>query len=462
MDLQRRKNLILKGNIYKVLVTLAIPIMANNIIQCLYNMADGFWVSMIGSVEFAATSFVWPVDFLFISIGSGISIAGTALLSRLIGANKAKEGKKYSAQLFAISLLTSVIFTIIGFILTPLFVRAMGASGDLAHFSNIYLRITFLSLPFLFFYFVFNSIMIAQGNTTLPTLLSGISAIINIVLDPIFIFPLKMGIAGAAYATLLSKFILCVMAFFILKKSTSPLKPSFKNFKLDFVLIKEILSIAIPSSIGQSGSALGFIVLNSFIASYGTSTMAAFGMVNKITSLISQPAMGFGSALVTITGQNLGNGNIKRIKDAFNKASIIVIIITVIGSIIMYINNDAIINFFMQSKDDLKVIEEGLTYLTYILFSMPLMGMFSVFQGIFQGSGYTKYSMGMEIGRLWFVRIPMILLFKYFTNVGSIGIWFSMSFSNLIICIYGFTRYKQGLWQNTPKNIKTAEKECFS
>ena len=118
MDLQRRKNLILKGNIYKVLVTLAIPIMANNIIQCLYNMADGFWVSMIGSVEFAATSFVWPVDFLFISIGSGISIAGTALLSRLIGANKAKEGKKYSAQLFAISLLTSVIFTIIGLLLS--------------------------------------------------------------------------------------------------------------------------------------------------------------------------------------------------------------------------------------------------------------------------------------------------------------------------------------------------------
>ena len=151
MDLQRRKNLILKGNIYKVLVTLAIPIMANNIIQCLYNMADGFWVSMIGSVEFAATSFVWPVDFLFISIGSGISIAGTALLSRLIGANKAKEGKKYSAQLFAISLLTSVIFTIIGFILTPLFVRAMGASGDLAHFSNIYLRITF----FVFAIFIF-------------------------------------------------------------------------------------------------------------------------------------------------------------------------------------------------------------------------------------------------------------------------------------------------------------------
>lgn len=456
MDLQCRKTLILKGNIYKVLITLAIPIMLNNMIQCLYNMADGFWVSMIGSVEFAATSFVWPVEFLFISIGSGISIAGTSLLSRLIGADKTTEAKKYSSQLFALSIISSVVFTIIGLILTPFIIKLMGASGRLEIYSSIYLKIMFLSLPFIFFYFVFNSIMVSQGNTALPTILSGISAIINIILDPIFIFPLNLGIAGAAYATLLSKFFLCFAAFIILKKSNSPLKPSFKKFKFDLSLIKKILSIAIPSSIGQSGSALGFIVLNTFITSYGTSTMAAFGIVNKITSLISQPAMGFGAALVTITGQNLGGGNIDRVKSAFKKSSIIVIIITTLGSLLLYFNNDAVINFFMQSKDDMTVIDQGLVYLNYILFSMPLMGMFSVFQGIFQGSGYTKYSMNMEIGRLWFVRLPMILLFKYFTNIGSNGIWFSMSFSNLVICTYGYIIYKKGLWQNKSISCKPA------
>ena len=109
--------------------------------------------------------------------------------------------------------------------------------------------------------------------------------------------------------------------------------------------------------------------------------------------------------------------------------------------------NEAIINFFMRSKDDMEVINQGMTYLKYISVSMPLMGMFSIFQGIFQGSGHTKYSMNMEIGRLWFVRLPMILLFKYITDIGSVGIWFSMSFSNLIICIYGYMVYRGGKWK---------------
>lgn len=447
MDMKVRKKLILKGNIYKVLITLALPIMLNNLIQTFYNLADGFWVSIIGSVQFAATSFIWPIEFLFISIGSGISIAGTSLLSQLIGSGNSEDCSKYSTQLFVISIIASITFSLIGILITPFVIKLMGATGDLSYYSNIYLKIVFLNMPFTFYFFVFNSIMIAQGNTILPTVLSGISAVLNIILDPIFIFPFNLGIAGAAYATLLSKIILALFAYLILKKSKSSLKPNFKNFKFDKDILSKVIKVALPSSIGQSGSALGFIILNGFIASYGTSTMAAFGMVNKITSVISQPAMGIGSALVTVTGQNLGNNNPKRVIEAFNKGSIITILITTIGSLIIFFNNEFVINFFMQSKDDLTVIDQGITYLNYILYSMPLMGMFSVFQGILQGSGHTKYSMNMEIGRLWFVRLPMILLFKNFTQVGSVGIWFSMSFSNLVICIYGYIVYKSNKWQ---------------
>ena len=96
---------------------------------------------------------------------------------------------------------------------------------------------------------------------------------------------------------------------------------------------------------------------------------------------------------------------------------------------------------------------------------MPLMGMFSVFQGIFQGSGHTKYSMNMEIGRLWFVRLPMILLFKNFTQVGSVGIWFSMSFSNLVICIYGYIIYKSNKWQKQDilsDNLLVKDEKCIN
>ncbi|MCQ1531493.1 MATE family efflux transporter [Lutispora saccharofermentans] len=447
MNAFERRELILKGNLYEVIIALSLPIMINNLIQTLYNLADGIWVSKISSVHFAATSFVFPVAFLFISLGIGISIAGTSILSQLIGASDYEEAEEYATQITIISLLVSVLFSALGYILSPFVIRMMGAAGALAEYSNIYLKITFLDMPFMFMFFVFNSIMNAQGNTVMPTILSGISAALNVILDPVFIFTFDMGIAGAAVATLISKALLAVAGFFILMRSSDLVKPKFSNFKFNKNIVKKVFKVGLPSSIGQSGAAVGFIVLNSFIASYGTATIAAFGMVNRIAALIMQPAMGVGAALTSIIGQNLGSKQVNRAREAFAKSLNLTVSFSVIGCIILLWQDKSIINFFMQSKDDVTVISQGITYLKYISFSMPLMGIFSVIQGLFQGSGHTKYSMAMEIGRLWFIRIPMILIFKYFTHVGPSGIWFSMSFSNLIICLYGYLVYRKGVWQ---------------
>jgi putative MATE family efflux protein len=453
MGKRDKKDMILNGDIYKTLIVLSFPIMVNNLIQTLYNLADGIWVSKLGSVQFAATSFVWPVNFLFISIGFGLSIAGTSILSQFIGANKYKEANEHANQIIVISMITSVVFAIIGYIISPYIIKLMGATGDLAKYSNIYLKITFLDMPFMFLFFNFNSIMTAQGNTLTPTILSGISAVLNVILDPIFIFTLDMGIAGAAIATLLARAMLAIAGICVLILSSTMIRPSIKDFKFNKEIISNIIKVALPSSIGQSGSALGFMVLNSFIASYGTATMAAYGMVNRITSLIMQPAGGIGAALTSIVGQNIGAEQIDRVKEAFRKALKFTVTIGVIGCILMLWKDKEIINIFMQSKDDMEVITQGISYLRYSALFTPLMGIFSVLQGLFQGSGHTKYSMSMEIGRLWFVRLPMILLFKHFTNIGPTGIWISMSVSNLIVCIYGFLIYRRNTWQEKIVNV---------
>lgn len=449
-----KRSLILKGNLYKVIGVLALPIMVNNLIQTLYNLVDGVWVSKIGSVEFAATAFVWPVNFLFISIGTGLSIAGTSIISQYVGANDYKEAKEYSSQLMAISFLASLILAFIGYALAPHIIWLMGGRGDIAEYGRIYLRITCLDMPFMFLFFNFNSIMNSQGNTLLPTVLSGISAVLNMVLDPIFIFTLNLGVAGAAWATLLSKAFLAIAGITVLLRGNTKITPSFKKFKFNKQKFNKIWRIALPSTIGQSGSSMGFMVLNGFIVSYGASTLAAFAMVNRITSLVMQPAMGIGAALTAIVGQNLGSNQVERAKEAFSKAIKLTVVFSSVGILTMLAFDNEIINFFMQSKDGLEVIEESLVYLHYIAWSMPLMGIFSIFQGVFQGSGHTKYSMSMEIGRLWFVRLPMILMFKYFTQIGSTGIWFSMSFSNLIVCIYGYMVYRRGNWQKVVVNSK--------
>lgn len=449
MNKQDKTEMILKGNIYKVLITLSIPIMINSLIQTLYNLVDGVFVSWISSVHFAATAFVWPVNFLFISLGIGLSVAGTSILSQLVGGGRIDETKEYSTQLIAITIISAISFSILGYMISPIIIRLMGATGDLFSLSNTYLRITFLDLPFMFLFFNINSIMNAQGDTVVPTILSGISAVINIVLDPIFIFKFDWGIAGAAWATLIARVVLAVLGFMMLFSEKNKIRPDFKDFKFNKKIIKEIVNIGIPSAIGQSGASLGFIVLNGFIVTYGTATMAAYAMVNRITSLIMQPSMGLGSALTAIVGQNMGANQIDRVKESFHKALKLTLIMGIMGCIFLIAFDEPIINFFMRSKDDLSVIELALVYLFYTSLSMPLMGIFSVLQGLFQGSGNTRYSMAMEIGRLWFVRLPMILLFKNFTNWGPTGIWFSMSFSNLIVCLYGYGVYRRNGWQRT-------------
>ena len=441
-----KKELILKGNMYKVLMTLSLPIMINNLIQTLYNLVDGIWVSKISSVHFAATAFVFPVNFLFIAIGIGVSVAGTSILSQMVGADREDQAREYAAQLIGISVLLSLAFSIFGVAATPWIVRAMGGTGDLAVYSNIYLRITFLDLPFLFLFYNINSIRNAQGDTVTPTVLSGISAILNMILDPIFIFTFGWGIAGAAWATLLSRALLSVYGIRLIMGDENPLRPDFKGFKFNRHILSELSRIGFPAAIGQSGAAFGFIILNGFIVSYGTATMAAFGMVNRITSLIMQPAMGIGAALTAVIGQNIGARLYDRVRESFRKASLLTLVLGTVGGLLMFFFRDPIVNFFIQSKDDPEVITQGIGYLSWIAFTTPLMGMFSVFQGVFQGSGHTKYSMAMEIGRLWLVRIPLILLLKNFTDIGPTGIWFSMVFSNLIVVIFGIYIYRKGSW----------------
>lgn len=449
MHKQSKTEQILAGDIYQILITLSIPIIINSLIQTLYNLVDGIWVSKISSVHFAATAFVWPVNFLFISIGMGLSIAGTSILSQLIGAHDLTGAKDYAAQLISITLLSSFVLSASGFLLSPFIIKLMGATGDLATLGNIYLRITFLDMPFMFLFFNINSMMHAQGDTITPMLLSGASAIINVILDPIFIFTLNLGIAGAAWATFVSRALLAVIGVMTLFSNKNKIKPDFRRFKFNRKIIGEIVNVGLPASLGQSGASLGFMVLNGFIGSYGTATIAAYAMVNRITSLVMQPAMGIGAALTAIVGQNMGAYQMGRVHEAFKKALRLTIAIGVFGCLVLIIFDAPIINFFMQSKDDPSVIDLGLIYLFYISLSMPLMGIFSVFQGLFQGTGNTKYAMAMEIGRLWFIRLPMILVFKHYSNWGPSGIWFSMSFSNLIVCLYGYWLYRSKDWQRT-------------
>jgi Na+-driven multidrug efflux pump len=175
---------ILYGSLWKSILFVALPLMLNNLIQTLYNLADALWVGRLGPEEFAATSFVWPVLFLFISVGIGVSMAGTSILSQLIGASKYKDASEFASLIYRLALGFALLIAALGYFVTPSLIHWMGARGHFARLSADYLQILFLGMPFQFLAFATNAVFQAQGITMLTTTLSAVSAGLNMVLNP--------------------------------------------------------------------------------------------------------------------------------------------------------------------------------------------------------------------------------------------------------------------------------------
>lgn len=458
------RDLILKGSIPKVLIKLSLPIMVGNLMQTLYQLADAYWVGKIGTDALSATFLVWPIIFVLMSFGIGINIAGTALISQYIGANKEKDAKVVAGQLVSFALIFSVFLAVVGTLLSPYILKLMGAEGDLFNHSNTYLRIIFGGMPTMFVFFAYQCIKQGQGDTLSPMILSGISVVANIVIDPIFILDsitlfgrtiplLGYGVAGAAWATVLSRAVIAIIGLYILffKEKMLPLK--LIDLRMNWSVMRKILKVGLPSSFGQSMEGLGFAFLNSFILAFGTHTMTAFGIGNNINSLVLMPAMGIGQALATVIGQNLGADNISRAKEALRSGIIISCTILFAGGLLLFSIAPTVVGLF---TDDPLVLGQGVYYLKLISITIPLMGIFQAFIGTFQGAGKTQAVMWITMGRLWFLRLPMIVIVSHFTNLGSESVWYSMVLSNLITCIVAYLYYRTGRWQ-----VKIIEKNKY-
>lgn len=444
---------ITNGNITDVIFKLSIPLMISNLIKTLYGITDGIYVAQISSEDYAATSFTWPVLYLFIAVGLGVSVAATSLMSQRLGARKLKDCSIYAVHTLILTTVLGVIFSILGVITAPFIVRWMGATGSFEYKSYIFLAINSVGLLFDMIFFGYQSILNSQGRTKSMTIISTISSITNVVIDPFFIFDnvlgipgLNMGLAGAAWATVLSKVLLVVFAIRVVKKE-SEIEVNFKNFRLDMGIIKHIFSIAIPASLGSSGEAIGFTVLNGFIQSYGTTTLAAFSMGNRLSDIFNQGAIGIGMALTSITGQNIGAGKKERSKDIFKRANVIITFFSLASAIIILLFKDQLLSIFIKDRGDIELWRQASEYMYFSAIITFFMGYFSAINGFFQGVGKTKLTMYLSLARLWVLRLPLIMLLKSLTNLGSTGIWISMLVSNALTVIVGFIIYKRGRWE---------------
>lgn len=442
---ERQRNLILHDkNIYKGLLTLAIPLMLNNFIKTIHDVIDMYFVGRIPGYNNEAMnsiSLTFPIVFAFISLGIGLSAAGTALISQQVGSGQIQDARKYASNLVVIALVTGIILNIFSYFSAPLIMQLMGTQGYTLINSVKYLQIRAFELPVVFLFFAFTAIRQASGDTVTPVIYGIVTIVVNIILTPLLVINLNLGVAGAAYATLIANIVIMPMGLIQLFRAKTGITIAKEYLRLDPAISRQIIRTAVPASLGQAFTAIGFAINNGVILSYGEATVAAFSVGNRLSSLILQPAMAIGGVLSAFIGQNIGNLNVERAKETVKKAMILSIGIMAVGSIIFMNFRVFLAGFFIT--DNPVTLSLANDYLFFLLLGLPLMAIFQTFMGAFNGTGNTKYTFILTTTRLWILRIPFVFILKAYTNLGSSGIWYAMLASNIIICFVGYYLYKR-------------------
>ena len=446
------KEELLHGNIIKGLLKLATPLMFLNLINTIYSIVDTYFVGQIGELQVGAISLVTPIMNCGVAFSGGLCAAGIAMISRSIGANDKDKANNIATHLILLCLVLGIGIGVICLCFANDILKWLDTPLDIYQDTYGYFIGISFDYLFLFILSVFQCIRQSNGDSKTGVKLNSISAILNVILDPIFIFGLNLGTLGAALATVLSKAIMTPIAIKILLTDFEYTTISFKKYKPNLALLYKIIKVAVPASLGQFLSSFGFVMMSKNIVAYGSIAMSAYGIGTKISSIFYIPVNGVGGALSTFIGQSLGANENKRAHDCFKEAmkvmSLIAVVVTIVGiSLAKYI-----ILIFIKNASDL-LLAMALEYAIYSILTSFCMGWFQNLSGVFDGSGNTSITMVLSIMRLWAIRIPMIYLFGKYTNLGPTGIWLSMVLSNAMICIIGQVIYFVYPWDRKGAKI---------
>ena len=457
--LLERRDLILKGNLWKAIFLLAVPVAINDFVRSMYNLIDTFFVSNIGSMEIAAITFVGPLNNIIRAISLGMSVAGTNLIAREIGRKDYNKAKNIAMQLFTVAVFIGIIITIVCFSFSKEILLAASATESIMSIANLYFRLTVLSSPFIFINSAYIAIKSANGDTLRSMNVNLVAMAIKIVLTYILIFNFNMGIKSLAISTIIgTMFTSCYAVYDIFIRRTV-MKLSFKWLKLSKQVIIPLFLIGIPIVIEKSSVAFSFIVVNKYVIGFGEKVLAGYGITNRINSLFFSAVAGFGTGLAPIISQNLGAGQEKRAKESIKKTYLMALVISCAVISIVLPFKSSLAGVF--SNGDSAVLYHTVNAISVYSISVIPWAIFQVTSGIFQGTGHTKYNMFISIMRIYCFRLPLIIIFTKFTDMSEYSIWYGMLLSNILTGFFAI-----GLYYINCKNLSLIgdhylQKECI-
>ena len=403
----KRENRMGTEPISKLLFSMAIPMMLSMMVQALYNVVDSIFVAKLSEDALTAVSLGFPMQNLMIAFATGLGVGINSLLSRSLGEKNQHMVDQSARQGFFLEMATAVLFMLIGIFGSGVFIRSQTDSAAITADGITYLKICIGVCPFCFMGIFFERMLQATGKTKLSMVAQMTGAVINIIFDPICIFLLDWGVAGAAAATVFGQFCGAMVGLFLHLKYNKEIHLSFKGFRPNSHVISTILGVGVPSIIMASIGSVMTYAMNRILNGFTSTAVAVFGVYFKLQSFVFMPVFGLNNAIVPIIAYNYGARHPDRMKKTIKLAVAVAVSIMLCGFLLMQFIPHVFLGFFDASADMLAI---GVPALRTISISFLAAGACIIIGSTFQALGKGVYSMCVSIARQLLVLIPVAWL----------------------------------------------------
>ncbi|MGD9488212.1 MAG: MATE family efflux transporter [Calditrichaceae bacterium] len=442
---------LINQNLHKSIYELSFPGMISSVLQTLYQLIDAYWVGKLGASALAAiggSSFImWAIFSL-----SALSVNGiTTLVAQSVGAGDEEKGRYAAGQGMLINTISAVVIAIVVFVTQNMLFRVMGFDEIVFNEARTYLSIVLSGLIFSFWFVGMEGVFRGIGDTKTPMIILAIALLLNAVLDPVFIFGWfgfpEMGVAGAAFATILSEIVAAGLCVYILRKKK--FLPDFR-VRIDKIIIWRILSIGSPIAFGGFFFSLIYVALTGIIARFGTEAIAAIGVCHRIEGIAWFACVGYSAAASTLVGQNVGARSIASAQKAAWWVNIYGVMTLFLVSVVFFFWPEWLMSVFTT---DVSVQKIGVEYLRIIAVFEIFLGLEVIMEGAFSGAGYTLPVMLVSVP-VTLSRIPLAWFFAINLDWGTKGIWWAIALTTFLKGLLNTILFAMGLWKKKIGEIK--------
>ncbi|TYB81563.1 MAG: MATE family efflux transporter [Kosmotoga sp.] len=417
-----RQKMLIDESIGKLLFKLSIPAMIGMLVQSLYNFVDTVFVGQaVGPLGIAGVSISFPMQIFVMAFAMLIGIGGASIISRSLGASENEKANHTAGNVVVVVIFFGIIMAITGTVFLEPLLKILGASPTIMPYASDYLSVILFGTIFFSFAMATNNIVRAEGNAKIAMYTMLISAILNIILDPIMIFVFDMGVRGAAIATVIAQSVtsLYLLAYFIRGKSLLTIK--LRHLKPDKLIIKESFAIGSSAFARQiAGSVLGVIINNLLISYGGDISVAVFGVINRLFMVFLMPMFGINQGFMPILGFSYGANKISRAIKAIKLSTFWATIISIGAFLVIYLFPSALLSMF--SNDEV-LLEQGVKTIRIVGLLLPFVGIQVIGAGMFQALGKAVPALLLSMSRQILFLIPLILILPNFFGLN--GIWIS-------------------------------------